>query len=149
MKKLLILSVLFSSIAHSQWVTKTVDTGLIAPYRICHSKEVDGAFLKLEKVHGSIVFYIQGDYIFESDVNVELAFLVNEEYKKYSFPASTSKTHDCVFFTWNLMNSLADEDFQKCSSLTVNIYDLTCNPCSYTFNMEGSVKALEYIKEKE
>ena len=139
----------FSSIGHSQWVTKTIDKGFENPYRICHSKEVDGAFLKLEKVHGSIVFYIQGDYIYETDVNVELAFLVNEEYKKYSFPASTSKSHDCVFFTWNLLNSIADEDFQKCSSLTVNINDLTCNPCSYTFNMEGSVNALEYIKEKE
>jgi hypothetical protein len=149
MKKLIVLFVLISSIGHAQWVTKTIDNGYEDPYRICHSNEVDGAVLKLENVHDSIVFYIQGNYTCDPDVNVELAFLVNEEYKKYTFTASTNRSHDCVFFIWDLMNSIAGEYFIKCSSLKVIINDVTCDPSYYTFNMEGSIKALEYINTKE
>jgi hypothetical protein len=147
MKTLLLLFVLCSSIAHSQWTTKTVNNGFDEPYRICHSKEVDGAILKLENVNGKIAFYIQGMYVCEDEIVVDLSFLINSDYSKYTFVSEASKDHEVLFFTWDLLGSKADEDFQACSEVKVRINDSTCGESIYTFKMSGSTLALKYIQK--
>ena len=48
----------------------------------------------------------------------------------------TSKDYTSVFFSWDLENSIADNDFKVCSELKVKINDTTCEPKSYNFNIE-------------
>jgi hypothetical protein len=146
MKKLLLLFVLCSSIAHSQWTYKTVDNGLDEPYPIAYTDLEDGAMLKLENVNGKIVFYLKADYICDEEMTIDMALLISGEYTRYSFTGKTSKDHTCVFFTWDLENSIADDDFQVCSELKVRINDTTCGEQTYNFNMRGSTLALKYMK---
>ena len=148
MKKLLLLFVLCSSIAHSQWISKTINNGFDEPYRICHTKTVDGAILKLENVDGQIAFYVQGNYTCDDEVTVDLAFLVGAEYKRYSFTSIVNEDHTVVFFTLDFMNSVAVDDFKDCSLVKFRINDTTCESGIYTFNMSGSTAALKYIQQQ-
>lgn len=147
MKKLLLLFLLCNSIAHSQWTFKTIDNGFDDPYRICYTKENDGAMLKLENVNNNVVFYIQGNYTCEEAVIIDLSFLVNGEYNKYTFEGVASQDREVIFFTWDLMGSLAAEDFKDCSTLKVRVNDTVCGESIYTFNMSGSTLALKYIQK--
>jgi len=147
MKKLLLLFVLCSSIAHSQWISKKIDNGFDDPYRICHTKEVNGGILKLENVDGEIALYIQGNYTCDSEVTVDLAFLVGAEYTRYSFTGVTNDDHTVVFFTFDFMNSVAVDAFKACSLLKVRVNDTTCDSEIYIFDMSGSTAALKYIQQ--
>jgi hypothetical protein len=147
MKTLLLSFVLCTSISYSQWTSKTVNNGFDEPYRICHSKEVDGAILKLENVNGKVVFYIQGMYVCEDEIVVDISFLINSEYSEYTFVSKASKDHEVLFFTWDLLGSKADEDFQACREAKVRIKDSTCGESIYTFQMSGSTLALKYIQK--
>ncbi len=143
---LFLLFALCNSIAHSQWIYRTVDNGLDEPYPIAYTELADGARLKLENVNGKIVFYIQADCICDKETTVDMALLINSEYTRYSFTGRTSKDRTCVFFTWDLENSIADDDFQVCSDLKVRINDETCGEQTYNFNMMGSALALQYMR---
>lgn len=149
MKKLLLLFILCSSIAHSQWKYKTVDNGFDGPYRIAYTDDNNDVMLKLENLDGEIAFYLQGKYICDEEVLVDLAFLINGEYSRYTFTGAVNKDHDCLFFTWDLIGSVADQDFRDCKQLNVRINDTTCDSSIYSFNMSGSNLALKYVSKQE
>ena len=56
------------------------------------------------------------------------------------------KDHNSVFFSWDLENSIADNDFKVCSELKVKINDTIGEPKSYNFNMKGCNLAFNYMK---
>jgi hypothetical protein len=147
MKKLLLLFLLCNSIAYSQWTFKTVNNGFDEPYRIAYTDYNNDAMLKLENVDGEIAFYLQGGYTCDEEVMVDMAFLINGDYSRYSFTGAVNKTHDCVFFTWDLVGSVADQDFRDCRQLNIRINDTTCDTTMYTFNMSGSTLALKYVQK--
>ena len=103
MKKLLVLvSVsLFSFNALSQWVVKKIDNGFDTPYKIAYTEDGQSAFLKLENYKG-IAFYIGGVYVCDESVTVDISFLVNEEYQKYTTTGNASENHKTLFMVDDL-----------------------------------------------
>lgn len=147
MKKLLVLvSVsLFSFNALSQWVFKKIDNGFDTPYKIAYTEDGQSEFLKLQNYKG-IIFYIGGVYICDESVTVDISFLVNEEYKKYSVTGVTSENRKTLFMVDDLNsnpNLLAD--FKAASSVKIRINDTTCGTEIYEFKMAGSTAAYDYI----
>lgn len=143
---LLLLFIMCNFITHSQWSFKKVDNGFDEPYKIAYTKNVDGAYLKLENIEGQIAFYIQGNFTCDEEVSIDLAFLINSQYERFSFNGLTSEDHYCVFFSFDFLNSIAINAFKDASILKVRINDTICESQIYTFKMNGSTLALNYMK---
>jgi hypothetical protein len=147
MKKLLVLiSVsLFSFSALSQWIVKKVDNGFDTPYKIAYTEDGQSEFLKLENYKG-IAFYIGGVYVCDESVTVDISFLVNGEYQKYTTTGNVSENHKTVFMVDDL-NSDAEflADFKAASSVRIRINDTTCDSEIYEFKMTGSTAAYNAI----
>ncbi len=76
LKTLTLTLVLLLSInnSYSQWVTKTVDNKLDAPYKISYcSDALDKAFIKLEVVGEQLSFYLGGSYFCDDMITVDVA----------------------------------------------------------------------------
>jgi hypothetical protein len=139
------LGLVLSYTASAQWTYKTIDNGFDDPYKIAYTAEDDGSWLKLENIDGEISFYIGGGYTCDENLTVDLSFMVNGVYKKYSYDARTSSNKDNVFFIENLLNAICLADFKACSSVKVRVNDTTCDTETYEFKMSGSTAAFNFM----
>lgn len=147
MKKLLVLvSVsLFSFNALSQWVVKKIDNGFDTHYKIAYTEDGQSEFLKLENYKG-IAFYIGGVYVCDESVTVDISFLVNGEYQKYTTVGRVSENHKTLFMVDDLNSDLEFlADFKAASSVRIRINDTTCDSEIYEFKMTGSTAAYTAI----
>jgi hypothetical protein len=148
MKKIMIIIALALSLnVSAQWTNKSVNNGFDDPYRICYTAENNGAILKLENIDGSIYFYLQGGYTCDEDPVVDLSFLVNGSYVKYSEPMVVSDSRKIIWIVDNLLESNILNDFKLCTSLKIRVNDISCSSEIFTFNMSGSTSALKYIAD--
>ena len=149
MKKLMIsIALMLTLNVNAQWINKNVNNGFDDPYRICYTVENNESVLKLENVDGSIFFYLQGGYTCDENPTVDLSFLVNGSYVKYSEPMEVSEDRTIIWIVDNLMESTILNDFKLCSLLKIRVNDITCSSEVFTFNMAGSTSALKFISEK-
>jgi len=150
MKKLLVLiSVsLFSFSALSQWLVKKIDNGFDAPYKIAYTEDGQTEFLKLENYNG-IAFYMGGVYVCDESVTVDISFLVNGEYQKYTTTGNVSENHKTVFMVDDLNSDVEFlADFKAASSVRIRINDTTCDSEIYEFKMTGSTAAYNAISNR-
>jgi len=123
LKTLTLTLVLLLSInnSYSQWVTKTVDNKLDAPYKISYcSDALDKAFIKLEVVGEQLSFYLGGSYFCDDMITVDVALLASEQ---------------AEFF----------KDFKACSSAVIRVNESHCTSDMFKFNMSGSTKAVNFM----
>ena len=148
MKKLLlsIFTLLLIESTNAQWINKNVDNGFDDPYRICYTAENNGAILKLENVDGDIVFYLQGGYFCDDAPMVDISFLVNNVWKKYSTEATKGTQSNSLFLVDNMNTSDAIVDFLNASSVKLRVNESHCNTGYYQFSMSGSTSAYKFIK---
>lgn len=153
MKKLIILSILtlISSVtSYAQWVTKTVDNKLDAPYKIAYCIDVSNkkSVLKLETVGEQLAFYITGSYFCDETPTVDIGLIVNGESKKYSVQAIKSSDSKALFLIEDL---LAPEqldffkDLKACTSAIIRVNETHCSSDIFKFNMTGSTKAVTFM----
>lgn len=142
---LLFSTTLFSLNALSQWVVKKIDNGFDTPYKIAYTEDGQVEFLKLESYNG-VAFYMGGVYVCDESVTVDISFLVNGEYKKYSVAGSTSENRKTLFMVDDL-NSDPDllADFKAASSVRIRVNDTTCDTEIHEFKMTGSTAAYNAI----
>ena len=146
MKKVIIsIALMLNLNVNAQWMNKNINNGFDDPYLICYTAENNGSVLKLENVDGSIFFYLQGGYICDESPIVDLSFLVNGSYVKYSEPMEVSEDRTIIWIVNNLMESTILNDFKLCSVLKIRVNDITCSSEVFTFNMTGSSSALKFI----
>ena len=149
MKKLMIsIALMLNLNVNAQWVNKNINNGFDDPYRICYTAENNGSVLKLENVDGTIFFYLLGGYTCDENPTVDLSFLVNGSYVKYSEPMEVSEDRTIIWIVDNLMESTILNDFKLCSILKIRVNDIACSSEVFTFNMAGSTSALKFISEK-
>ena len=149
MKKLMIsIALMLNLNANAQWMNKNINNGFDDPYRICYTAENNGSVLKLENVDGTIFFYLQGGYTCDEYPTVDLSFLVNGSYMKYSEPMEVSEDRTIIWIVNDLMESTILNDFKLCSILKIRVNDIACSSEVFTFNMAGSTSALKFISEK-
>ena len=145
---LLILGLVLSYTASAQWTYKTMDNGFDEPYKIAYTAINAGSWLKLENVKGEVSFYISGGYTCEDNVIVDISFMVNGAYKKYTYYAETSSDKTDVFIIDNLLIEDCLADFKSCTTLKLRINDATCGEETYEFKMSGSTAALNFVNNK-
>ena len=149
MKKLMIsIALMLNLNVNAQWVNKNINNGFDDPYRICYTAENNGSVLKLENVDGTIFFYLLGGYTCDENPTVDLSFLVNGSYVKYSEPMEVSEDRTIIWIVNDLMESTILNDFKLCSILKIRVNDIACSSEVFTFNMAGSTSALKFISEK-
>lgn len=147
MKNLLLIIVLLCSIsAQSQWTYETVNNGFDDPYKIAYTKRTDGAFLKMENIDGNIIFYIQGEYFCDTEVEVVLAFKTLGNYQRYTTTGKVSSDGSVIFIDSDLANSEANYQFLHCDVLKIKIVEGSCAEQIYEFNMMGSTRAFNFMK---
>jgi hypothetical protein len=139
-------------VAHSQWSYKTIDNGLDTAYRIAYcdasasTYRNNNIFVKLENVEGEIALYVSGTYTCDVEPIVEMAFLVNGAYKKYTFTGLTSTSHKTVFIITDMMsNQSFVDDFKASSLMKVRVNDEDCGEETHEFKMTSSSAALTYM----
>jgi hypothetical protein len=143
---LLILGLALSYTASAQWISKTVNNGFDAPYKIAYTDVAQNQWLKLENYNNEISFYIGGVYICDDNVSVDISFLVNGVYQKYNLlDCSVSDDNETVFFVDNLTTHEMLASFKSASSVKVRINDTTCHSETYEFKMSGSTSAYNYV----
>lgn len=151
MKKVIITTIIMLATvaSYGQWITKTVDNKLDAPYRISYCSEpLSKAFLKLEVVEEELSFYLGGSYFCDDMITVDIALVVNGESKRYSIEGIKSSNSKVLFLIDNLLVPEQAEffkDFKACSSAIVRINESHCTSDIFIFNMSGSTKAVEFM----
>ena len=149
MKKLMIsIALMLNLNVNAQWMNKNINNGFDDHYRICYNAENNGSVLKLENVDGTIFFYLLGGYTCDENPTVDLSFLVNGSYVKYSEPMEVSEDRTIIWIVNDLMESTILNDFKLCSILKIRVNDIACSSEVFTFNMAGSTSALKFISEK-
>jgi len=146
MKTLLLLLVLIPMMVTGQWSYETVDNGFDEAYKIAYTKRVSGAYLKLENVDGDVVLYIQGVYFCDNYTEVDISYMVNGKWEKYTGEGLVSNDQTTVFLEPSMMNSKMYEDFKAATSIKIRIRPSYCEEEIYEFNMSGSSKAINYMK---
>ncbi len=141
-----IATLLVANLSIAQWTNKAVDNGLDDPYRICHTRKYNGAMLKLENTPEGVMFYLQGTYFCTDLPFVELSFLVNNKWVKYSLTGMKSSQSDAIF----LVDSIADSEFfisfLNSTSVKIRVNEDFCLTEIYEFNMSGSTSAFNFVK---
>lgn len=130
----------------AQWSYEIVDNGFDEPYKIAYTKKTDGAFLKMENINGSIIFYIQGEYFCDTEAEVVLAFKTLGSYQRYNTIGTVSNDGNAIFLDPDLANSEANYQFLHCDILRIKIVEGSCAEQIYEFNMTGSTRAFNYMK---
>ena len=147
---LLIMGLGLSCTANAQWTYEKINNGFDIPYRIAYTEDNRGCYLKLEKLasNGEVMFYIGNGHTCDDEPLVDLAFLVNKEYKKYTVSGITSGDRKTLFLIPNMLGDNCLNDFKTCTSLKLRINDVSCSEEVYEFNMSGSTAALKFIDNK-
>jgi hypothetical protein len=147
MKTLLMtIGLALSYTASAQWVSKTVDNGFDIPYKIAYTDVARDQWLKLENYNSEISFYIGGVYICDGIVSVDMSFLVNGVYQKYTIEECyTSDDSETVFFVDNLTTHEMLSSFKSASLIKIRINDTTCDSETYEFRMSGSTAAYNFV----
>jgi hypothetical protein len=144
----LIVTLLFISIIScisAQWKVKKVDNGFDTPFTVAYTDDAQSVFLKLENYKG-VAFYLSNTYVCEETLMVDVSFLVNGEYSKYSVEANVSENKKIVF----LFDDLSSEpdvlkDFKACTLMKIRVNDNTCDTEIYEFKMSGSTAAYDAV----
>jgi len=143
---LLVIGLALSYTASAQWVSKTINNGFDAPYKIAYTDVAQNQWLKLENYNNEISFYIGGVYICDDNVSVDISFLINGIYQKYNIEScSVSDDNTTVFFVDNLTTHEMLSSFKTASSIKIRINDTTCDSEIYEFKMSGSTTAYNYV----
>ena len=150
-KNLILTLILFmgANKSYSQWVTKTVDNKLDAPYKISYCSEpLNRAFLKLEVVGEELSFYLGSSYFCDGMITVDVALIVNGESKKYTIEGMKGSNSKVLFLIDDLLAVEQAEffkDFKSCSSAIVRINESHCTSDMFKFNMSGSTNAVNFM----
>lgn len=149
MKKMIltVATILTVGLVNAQWTKDRVDNGLDEPYKICYTAINNGGFLKLEGDTSGIAFYVAGGYYCEDSPLVNISFLVNNQWEKYSVWGNTSSNNKAVFFTMNLKNEVFFKDFLNATSVKIRINETYCDNETYQFNMAGSTSAFNFLNK--
>jgi len=154
MKQLFLVTTMLMTafMSYSQWIYKTVDNGLDNAYRIAYcdvsasTYRKNNVFVKLENVEGEIALYVSGTYTCDVEPIVEMAFLVNNVYKKYTFTGLTSESHKTVFIITDMIsNASFVDDFKASSLLKIRVNDEACGEETHEFKMTSSSAAFTYM----
>jgi hypothetical protein len=144
-----LLLMLSANKSYSQWVTKTVDNKLDAPYKISYcSDALDKAFIKLEIVGEQLSFYLGGSYFCDDMITVDVALVVNGEPKRYSIEGMKSSNSKVLFLIDDLLAVEQAEffkDFKACSSAVIRVNESHCTSDMFKFNMSGSTNAVNFM----
>lgn len=141
-----IATLLVANLSIAQWSNKSVDNGLDDPYRICHTRKYNGAMLKLENTPEGVMFYLQGTYFCSDLPLVEMSFLVNNKWVKYSIHGIKSRQSDVIFLVDSIEDTVFFTSFLNCTSVKIRVNEDFCLTEIYEFNMSGSTSAFNFIK---
>ena len=149
MKKtiLTVATLILANVSIAQWTNKSVNNSFDEPYRICHTKENNGAILKLENVDGEIALYLQGGYFCDENLTVDVSLMVNGEWKKYSTVGTKSDDSKAVFLIDDLSSSELVINFLNAASIKLRVNETYCETEYYQFNMSGSTSAYKFITQ--
>lgn len=135
--------------ATAQWTNKSVNNDFDAPYRICYTSLKQDEYLKLENVDGEIYFYMKGGYYCDETPTIDLAFIINGVAKNFSVDGSISSDKETVYIIDNLLeNTDILLAFKTCSTLKIRVNDSVCGTETYSFSMNGSTSAINFISNK-
>lgn len=153
MKKFFLTAMLIGMVgyANAQWTTKNVDNGIDLPYRICFTESNKDAYLKMENVDGNVYLYLRGLYFCGDVVNLDMSFWVNGEWKRYNFSCVVGTDHNIVWIDTDLQNETDFlVNFISCTKVRMRVNygeDEVCTNTIYEFNMAGSTRAFNFIKQ--
>jgi hypothetical protein len=141
-----LFALLIPGFVSAQWTFKTLKDGFDDPYKIAYTEVNNNALLKMENVDSSIVLYIQGGNYCDLKPTVYVVFDVNGVGKSYKFIGDKSYDSSTVFISWHF-NQFSDAvlDFKSSSSVRISINESDCNTQSYSFNMNNSKAAYDFM----
>lgn len=146
---LIVVILVFHLKLNAQWITKKVDNGFDEPYKICYNRNQYGDLLKLEDFGGIITLYIQQDYFCDDEVNIDVAFLVNGEWKRYNLDRGVVNGVMIIQADLSINSEFPEfsKNFRLCTKFKVRLNNTTCEPEIFEFNMSGSTAALTFMSK--
>lgn len=146
MKKLLLLMLLVPMFGAAQWESRTVDNGFDPAYKIAYTETNNDAFLKIENYDGDLIFYLQGSFFCDEDTEVDISYMVNGAWQKFTYAATISMDRTTVFISADLVNSPMFEAFKSASLVKLRVRQMTCTTEIFQFSMTNSTKTINFMK---
>ena len=141
-----VAAILLANVSLAQWTNKAINNAFDDPYHICYTKESNNSVLKLENVDGDVALYLQGSYFCSDVTEVDISFMVNGVWKKYTTTATKSSDSRVLFLIDDMTNSDALIDFLNATLVKLRVNEEYCETEYYQFNMSGSTAAYKFIK---
>jgi hypothetical protein len=145
---LTVATIMITGLSMAQWTKKTVNNGLDDPYKICYTAINNGAALKMEYSDSAVSFYLTGGYHCDEYPKLDMSFLVNNQWVKYSVDGERSLNSKTIFLTDKIENEPYFKSFLNASSVKIRINESYCTSDIYEFVMTGSTAAYNFIKTK-
>jgi len=143
---LMTMGLALSYTASAQWINKTINNGFDPIYKVAYTDITKMNWIKLENYNNAISFYMDGVYVCEKVVDIDISFLVNGAYQKYNLvDCYVTEDHETVFFVDDLRTSNMLSSFKSASLVKVRVNDRTCGEATYEFKMTGSTSAFDFV----
>lgn len=132
---------------NAQWTYKTVNNGFDKPYKVANTPENNGATAYMLFIDSAVVLEVNGGHYCEKYPVIDVVCDVNGEDQTFSFVGFKGGTSDVVYITWNMeLHPAFVEAFFLAKTMKIRINESKCDSPVYTFKMNQSKTAFEYIK---
>jgi hypothetical protein len=148
MKKLIILFAMqYVCTVNAQWLNKTVDNNFDPIYKVSSNKVYNEADLRMQNVDNLLKVYLAGEFWCTDNPIVELSFLVRGHREYYSITGIViGDFKNVLIITVDLEAENFFQDFKYCGELKIIVQQKDCPNEYYEYNMEGTQRAIKYLK---
>jgi hypothetical protein len=121
---------------NAQWTYKTNKNGPHDSFRLAYTPENNGATAYMLFIDSAVVLEV-----------IDVVCDVNGEDQTFSFVGFKGESSDVVYITWDMeLHPEFVDAFFLAKTMKIRINESKCDSPVYTFKMNQSKKAFEYIK---
>ena len=149
MKKLIILLFAVQCIytANAQWTSRTVDNNFDPIYKVSFNKVYNEADLRMQNVDNLLKVYLAGEFWCTDNPIVELSFLVRGHREYHSITGTViGDFKNVLIITVDLEAENFFQDFKYCDELKIIVQQKDCPNEYYKYTMDGTQRAIKYLK---
>jgi len=132
---------------NAQWTYKTNKNGPHDSFRLAYTPENNGATAYMLFIDSAVVLEVNGGHYCEKYPMIDVVCDVNGEDQTFSFVGFKGESSDVVYITWDMeLHPEFVDAFFLAKTMKIRINESKCDSPVYTFKMNQSKKAFEYIK---
>jgi hypothetical protein len=156
-KTITLLAILMvSANCYSQWTFKTINSDFDGSFKKAYTPISTTGYLFMEEINPDDtanyklpVLALRGSYFCDDETAIDLILVVNGVNKKYQPIATKSTDSKYYFFNMNIWTDEFISDFKNASKCMIRANQEHCTDDLFTFNMDNSASAFNFVVNRK